>query len=183
MSTKFETLKRDYDMEKNASDCQRVPVSYHPLMHDSENAVSASSVRLGVENSSNEATNDGREGVDDDDDDDPLSNFDDPLGGTVLGGGDFDPLGAMGGDVSTQYHNNTSEEKDDGRSTGAGKTNVNDMWDEQKAFILKEYTVTGKIRVTATFMTGNGTMEDVGPKSEPMDKTKARLEKLEEKED
>ena len=75
-------------MEKNASDCQRVPVSYHPLMHDSENAVSASSVRLGVENSSNEATNDGREGVDDDDDD-PLSNFDDPLGGTVLGGGDL----------------------------------------------------------------------------------------------
>ena len=182
MSTKFETLKRDYDMEKNASDCQRVPVSYHPLMHDSENAVSASSVRLGVENSSNEATNDGREGVDDEDDD-PLSNFDDPLGGTVLGGGDFDPLGAMGGDVSTQYHNNTSEEEDDGRSTGAGKTNVNDMWDEQKAFILKEYTVTGKIRVTATFMTGNGTMEDVGPKSEPMDKTKARLEKLEEKEE
>mgnify|MGYP001399863063 CR=1 FL=1 len=70
MSTKFETLKRDYDMEKNASDCQRVPVSYHPLMHDSENAVSASSVRLGVENSSNEATNDGREGVDDEDDKD-----------------------------------------------------------------------------------------------------------------
>ena len=48
---------------------------------------------------------------------------------------------------------------------------------------MKEYTVTGKIRVTATFMTGNRTMEDVGPKSEPMDKTKARLEKLEEKEE
>ena len=41
--------------------------------------------------------------------------------------------------------------------------------------------MTGKIRVTASFMTGTGTMEDVGPKTEPMDKTKARLEKLEQK--
>ena len=50
MSTKFETLKREYDMEKTAMECERVAVSYHPLMHDSENAVQTAAIHLTVAN-------------------------------------------------------------------------------------------------------------------------------------
>eukprot|EP00943_MAST-04B_sp_MAST-4B-sp1_P004146 g4146.t1 len=179
MSTKFETLKREYDMEKTAMECERVAVSYHPLMHDSENAVQTAAIHLTVANENIQNTN----GSQEEDQDDPLSSFDDPLGGTVLGGGDFDPLGAMGGNVPTQYDSNTNEEEENAGHNGSKNGNVNDLWNGQADIILKEFTVTGKIRVTATFMTGDGTMEDVGPKSEPMDKTKARLEKLEQKEE
>ena len=60
-------------------------------MYDSENAVQTAAIHLTVANENVQNTN----GSQEEDQDDPLSSFDDPLGGTVLGGGDFDPLGAI----------------------------------------------------------------------------------------
>ena len=178
MSTKFSPLKRDYEAERKALECERVPVSFHPLLHSSEEeALNLASVNLGVADSSEQDDANASE-----EDDDPLSSFDDPLSSTALGGGDFDPLGARGANVQVQQANNTStDDDDDGDGPNKGNSKLDSIWLKEKAKILKEYNVTGKIRVTASFMTGNGTMEDVGPKTEPMDKTKARLEKLEQK--
>eukprot|EP00945_MAST-04E_sp_MAST-4E-sp1_P000091 g91.t1 len=111
----------------------------------------------------------------------------DPLGAMALAGGDFDPLGAMGAKVvdieetwspangSSTSANEAGNETENRRPEDVLK----ELWEPMKTDILKKYTVSGKIVVTTSFMTGEGRQEDVGPSAEPADKMKARLKKLE----
>ena len=135
MSTKFSPLKRDYEAERKALECERVPVSFHPLLHSSEEeALNLASVNVGVVDSSQ--LEDAKAS---DEDDDPLSNFDDPLSSTALGGGDFDPLGAMGAAVQVQQDDTASADDGDD-SDGPNKSNskLNSIWVKEKAKLLKE---------------------------------------------
>ena len=102
-----------------------MPVSFHPLLHSSEEeALNLASVNLGVAESSQQDDANASE-----EDDDPLSSFDDPLSSTALGGGDFDPLGAMGAAVQVQQDDTASADDGDD-SDGPNKSNskLDSIW-------------------------------------------------------
>ena len=81
MSTKFSPLKRDYEAERKALECERVPVSFHPLLHSSEEeALNLASVNVGVVDSSQ--LEDAKAS---DEDDDPLSNSTIPAAQLLVG--------------------------------------------------------------------------------------------------
>ena len=192
----FEALQRDYLSETRLTTATRKNCWEHPLLNDNER-------RQG--NIDNVEMNDS----DDEDNEerkkdmqtpaperegmtliDPLS---DPLG-NMLGGGDFDPLGAMGAPpapstatiqslppVSNSPTKTTpSSNKKNATNNNESTTGIQFRWNEFKNDVLLNYNVSGKFRVKANFMTDVEDGLQQNQKQLPTDHAKKRLEKLEE---
>ena len=175
-------LYRDYQAEAKACSCKRTVTAENPL------AISFQS----------SAVNDGNNNsLEDKVDSMSLaeeassapSMEEDPLGAMALAGGDFDPLGAMGATVPERdegWGNEQTQRETAFESSGnsekeniSGEELLAELWCPFRDDILSKYSVSGKISVSANFMTGEGGQEDVGPSAEPSEKMKKRLKSLE----
>ena len=173
-------LRRDYQAEAEAYSCKRTASSENPLSMSILSSSRNDGIDSGLEDEIGAMT------ISEESPEQP-SVEEDPLGAMALAGGDFDPLGAMGAKVvdieetwspangSSTSANEAGNETENRRPEDVLK----ELWEPMKTDILKKYTVSGKIVVTTSFMTGEGRQEDVGPSAEPADKMKARLKKLE----
>ena len=195
----FVSLTRDYEREAKLSTLSRSTCNDHPLLNEQERKV----VQIQEDNQDNESKNNvhspekaaaperaGMTLID------PLSDpLADPLSmGTMLGGGDFDPLGAMGAPPaptaappkSTPASASTSSSSTTTATTATtttkalpgGASSFQMRWNEFKNDVLLHYNVSGKFRVKANFMTDIDESEVVSGKKLPTDSAKKRLEKL-----
>ena len=185
----FTALSRDYEAETKLSTCQRKNCWDHPLLNDTERRIGDVD---GVDQNfddEDEDNNNEKKDISPKKDKaperkgmtliDPLANpLADPLGGggNPLMGGDFDPLGAMGGGVggapaapsslstpqstkSTSKSNSDTPSGTSGRgstATDSSSSNSNAFqlrWTDFKNDVLLNYNVSGKFRVKANFMT------------------------------
>jgi len=212
----FTALSRDYEAETKLSTCQRKNCWDHPLLNDTERRIGDVD---GVDQNfddEDEDNNNEKKDISPKKDKaperkgmtliDPLANpLADPLGGggNPLMGGDFDPLGAMGGGVggapaapsslstpqstkSTSKSNSDAPSGTSGRgstATDSSSSNSNAFqlrWTDFKNDVLLNYNVSGKFRVKANFMTDVEDGLEQKQNKLPTDTAKKRLEKLEE---
>ena len=209
----FHSLRRDFDVERSLYDVERKACGNdHPLAPGSQGKSGIGTLggevnfnggndqkdtKFAAVDVEEKQRNDGAVKVD---------AMADPLSGMLLGGGDFDPLGVLGGGsapsiptapatsppqphteskhgVSAAPTSDTTSSSSSGNSReDAGKTHkgVTKRWKDFTDDILLHYNIAGKFRVKANFMTEVDDKEQqVGGKKLPTDKAKARLEKLE----
>ena len=214
MSGEFVALTRNYEAEEQLSARPRKDCLNHPLLNDQERKQVE---QINIDNNDDdnrEEKNNGGSGESKNSQQinaperegmtliDPLS---DPFS-MMLGGGDFDPLGAMGGapfapsdplspppppstssttsssssSPSSSATSSTSSSSAGGAAGSTGESAFQLRWNDFKNDVLLHYNVAGKFRVKTNFMTDVDETENLDKKKLPTDSAKKRLEKLEE---